>query len=364
MTEMLEQMGSAKGAGPPAAPPAGTPVPAWIYKALARGLAADPSDRYPSVDALIVALRDDPDARRRVSWRRAGIGVATAALLAVAVAGWAKSGAFHDPCEHPERQLAGAWDEGVRGRVRAAFLGGGRSYAEGTATRVGTILDRYAGSWARMRGEVCVAARGDAHRREILGLRDACLERRRDQLQALTTLFAEKPDPQVLDRAVSAAAGLYPVAYCADTEALTARVRPPEDPALRARVAELQPRVDRLEALYRAGKYKDGIALGEELLPAAEALHYAPLHAQVQFRLGQLREGTGDYARATAALAARGRGARPRRAGTTRWSPTRGRCCSSWWASGSSTSTRRRSSRGWGPRWWRARRTRWRAPTG
>ena len=52
----------AKKAGAPASPPAGSPVPAWVYRALARGLAPAPEDRYPSMDALIAALGDDPDA--------------------------------------------------------------------------------------------------------------------------------------------------------------------------------------------------------------------------------------------------------------------------------------------------------------
>jgi len=226
-------------------------------------------------------LSDDPDARLRGRWRGAGVGVAAAALLAIAAGGWARSGAFHDPCAHPEQQLEGVWDAGVAGQVRAAFLGTGRSHAQGTVTRVVALLDRYGADWAEMRGQVCVASRGGEPRREVLGLRDACLDRRRGQLQALTALLAEKPDVEVLDRAVAAAAGLAPIAYCADTEALAARVRPPEDPALRARVAELQPRADRLETLHAAGKYREGLAFGELLLADTATTPYAPLRARV-----------------------------------------------------------------------------------
>src|SRR5262249_37597378 len=150
------------------------------------------------------------------------------ALMAAATLGWIRGGVVHDPCEHPEQQLAGVWDESVEGRVKTAFLGTVRPYAAGTVTRVAALLDRYRADWATMRGEVCQASRGDKQRREIFELRDACLDRRRGQLLALTTLFTEKSDPQVLDKAVQAVAGLSPIAYCADTEALTARVRPPE----------------------------------------------------------------------------------------------------------------------------------------
>jgi serine/threonine-protein kinase len=190
------------------------------------------------------------------------------------------------------------WDEGVEGAVRAAFLGTGRPYAEAITTRTLALLDRYASAYASMRTEVCEAGRAGKQSAAVVGLREACLERRRARLQALTTLFAEKPDPQVLDHAVEAAQGLYPVDYCADTESLTARVSPPEDPTLRAKVAMLQPRVDRLDVLQNAGKFKEGLALGEALTAEAAEIPYAPLRAQFQLYMGTLRDEIGDYAAA------------------------------------------------------------------
>ncbi len=163
-----------------------------------------------------------------------------------------------------------------------------------------------------MRGEVCAAARTQKESQAIVALREACLERRRSQLQALTSLLAERPDPDVLDRGVEAAQNLTPVAGCADIEALTSRVRPPEDPALRARVEELQPRIDRLEALYTTGQYKTGIAEGRDVLAQAAAVPYPLLSAQAKRWLGQMHESDGEYDAAkqlleeAAALAAEG----------------------------------------------------------
>src|SRR5208283_932064 len=126
-------------------------------------------------------LREDPDARRRARRRSAGIGAALAALIAVSTVAGARSGALRDPCAHPERRLAGVWDEGVAERVRAAFAGTGRPHAADTATRVAGLLDRYGGDWSAMSGEVCAASRSGARRGELLGLREQCLERRRGQ---------------------------------------------------------------------------------------------------------------------------------------------------------------------------------------
>jgi serine/threonine-protein kinase len=309
---MMAELHAQKLAGVPAAPPPGADVPAWVHRTVARGLAPRPEDRYPSLEALIAALGRDPEAARRA--RRRGVAgvVGAAALGALALAGWAQRGAREDGCAHVDRELAGVWDAAVAGRVRAAFVASGRGSAEVTATRVAALLDASTAAWTQMRREVCEAARAQPHP-PLVELREACLSRRRAQIGALTTLLAEKPDPEIVDKAVQAAGGLPPVSVCADAEALTARVRPPEDPAVRARVAELWPRVDRLEALYTAGKFSDGAALGEPLLAEIGPLPYAPLRAQAQYAQSRLRDGLGDYEaaktllRAAAASASEGR---------------------------------------------------------
>jgi serine/threonine-protein kinase len=298
---LLDELLAQKRRGAPNAPPSGAGLPAWVHRAIARGLAAAPEDRYPSMTALIAALSDDPEARRRKHWAAAG-GLVVFGILSTLAGLRLASGAARDPCAHRERQLAGVWDGDVEQRMRAAFLATGRPHAEGTATRVAALLDRYSQEWTAMRGEVCQASRGAGQLRETLALRDACLDRRRDQLRALAAVFAARPDPEVLDRAVQGAAGLAPIGYCADTEALRARVRPPEDAALRARVEELTPRADRLEALFMAGKFRDGLALGEPLLAETASVPYAPLRAHVQHWVGRLRSAVGDYDAANALL--------------------------------------------------------------
>ncbi len=285
--------------GPPRAPPPGSPVPPSIYRAIARGLAPDPAARFPSMDALVEALREDPPPRR-TGLRTAAIG--GVALVAVVAA--LRGATLEDPCAHPERQLAGAWDDDVRGRVRAALLGTGLSYADDTAGRVAHILDGYTASWASMRREVCEDGRSGKQRREIVAMRDACLDRRLGQIRALTATLAEKADGAVVNKSVQAAAGLPTLGACADVEALTARVRPPEDPETRARVTAIEPRVDHLEALHWAGKFQEGLRDGEGLLTEVEKVDYAPLRARVELFVGKLRKGAGDYEGAKALLRA------------------------------------------------------------
>jgi serine/threonine-protein kinase len=271
-------------------------VPARLRRVLLRGLAADPARRHDGMKALLAELASATStARRRLA---AGIG---AALLIAGAAVSAGSGALRDPCAQPERELAGAWDVQVKERIHRAFAATGRAYAGDTEQRTAATLDHYAGAWSSMRGEVCATARRQPQRRET-ELRDACLDRRLGQLRAATTLLGERPDPDVLDRAISLVTGLPPVADCADVEALRARVRPPEAPALRAQVARVQPRIDRLEALYTGGKYSEAVTLGDALVAETTAVPYPELAAQVHWWLGQTREALADLERAKAAL--------------------------------------------------------------
>jgi eukaryotic-like serine/threonine-protein kinase len=288
--------------GPAAVPPLGSPVPTWIHRALVRGLAPRPEDRYASMVALVAALREDPAAPGRARRRKAGLVAGAAVVLGLAgFASYARH-APPNPCLHAEQQLAGVWDPDVAARLRSTFAQTGRSYAESTTTSVKARLDAYAGDWARMRGEVCEASQKVASSREILALRDACLDRRRRQLAVLVGVLSERPDPESLDRAVAAATGLPPVASCADTESLIARVRLPEDPRVRSQVVDLESRVDKLEALHATGRYKEGLEFGAPLIEEARAVGYAPLLGRGRYWLGRLRALTGDDEGAKAML--------------------------------------------------------------
>ena len=76
----------------------------------------------------------------------------------------------------------------------------------------------------------------------------------------------------------------------------------PEQPEVRAKVEALQEQVDRLEALFDGGKYKEGLAQAETLLPQVEPVGYAPLFARTLFVTARLNEGAGDFTTAEARI--------------------------------------------------------------
>jgi tetratricopeptide (TPR) repeat protein len=275
-------------------PPETSPVPAWVAQVLLKGLRADPALRHSSIQELINALEDDPDQKRRARLRVAGLVVGIGALVALAFT-WGTREREQD-CQQMDRRLTGVWDAPLRQQLRQALLATGLSYAEGTAERVQAALDGYAGEWSRLRTEVCEASRvKDEGQRDLAALQVSCLERRRAQLGSLVKLLSGDSTPEMLSQAVQAVQLLPPLEECANAQALTTAVPLPREPSARARAEALQASVDRLESMWMAGKYQEGLVLGEELLPQVEALDHAPLRAQALYHLGRLQGAVGHF---------------------------------------------------------------------
>ncbi|MDB4968337.1 MAG: Serine/threonine kinase [Myxococcales bacterium] len=275
------------------APPPGAQVPAWLRRIVVRGLRANPGERWPSMNALLTAL----EARPFRSLRRAAI----PALMVVAVAG--VGFAWHSvrearalECHGAEAKLAGVWDEPTRARVERAFSATGVPYATASFAATRRLLDDYASGWARMHGDACTATRVRREQsEELLDLRMLCLDDHEKELGALAQLFTTA-DAETVEKAPAAAAALTPLAECADTRGLTARERPPRDPALAAKVRELSARSAEVRALDNTGKYDRALAAGQAALATARTVGHAASHADLAHVTGVLllREGKLD----------------------------------------------------------------------
>ncbi len=273
--------------------PQSSKVPLWVRKVLLRGLRAQAEDRYPSMHDLIDALGKNPNAARRRF-------LAVAAVMLVPVAltvGVHRSLANHESiCGAGPARLAGVWDLTRAGApeparqaaIHAAFLHTGKSYASEVYATVNRILSGYSQSWANMYREACEAtnARGDQSA-EVLDLRMTCLQERLGGLRALTDVFKDA-NGQVVENAVSAANNLGSLDRCADVPLLRSVVRPPEDPATRARVAKLRHQLAGMKALYDSGRYREGLKASPRLLDEVRALGYQPLIAETLEAIGMM----------------------------------------------------------------------------
>ena len=274
-------------------------VPSFLRKLLLRGLETDPAKRYPSMRALLEALRHDPIRRRRTF----AIGAAVALVALVAAVGMQRIATRGQRmCGGAAEKLAGIWELGGHGErrdaIHRAFLGTGRAFAEETWTRVSKLLDDYSRRWTAMYTDTCQAThvRGDQSA-DVLDLRMTCLEGPRGAIKALTEVLS-RTDAAVLLEAVNAAQALPPLERCADVPALRTVV-PPPDAATRGRVGELGNSFAEVKALIDTGQWPAARRKAGPLVEAARSVGYEPLLAETLEMQGWLDLNTGDAVSAT-----------------------------------------------------------------
>lgn len=127
-------------------------APAWLVAALRRGLARDPRERWPGVDALRVALERGRDGRRR----RIGAMVGVAAVAAIGLALLLRPSAG-DACRSPDDAPSRRWAEqstALEQRFAASGIERSRSAALHTARR----LDQFVAQWDAERLAACGGA--------------------------------------------------------------------------------------------------------------------------------------------------------------------------------------------------------------
>jgi eukaryotic-like serine/threonine-protein kinase len=295
----LDALAAAIAVGAPRPPTRPRRVPGRIRQLVARGLAADPAARHPSMEALLAALSRAPAQRER------RLAVVAAALLVagggLAVVQRERPAAAAALCEGAEEHLRGAWDPAVRGAVDAAFRATGAPYASDQVAAVGRLLDGYAGAWVAMREDACRATRVRGEQSdELLDRRMHCLDERLAELRVLTGLFA-RADLALTERAAAAAAALSPIDACGDAAALMAPVRPPGKGAA-AQVQALRLRLAEARAQTDAGRFAEGRAVASAVAAEADALGYDPLRAEALVVRGELEARLGEAAVAERSL--------------------------------------------------------------
>ncbi len=272
-------------------PPSETDVPSWVFRALRRSLAPQPNDRYPTMEALLAALRADPARRlRKIALWSAGAlavgGTCTAAVLALTP--------DDEICDGARARLDGVWGPQPRAAVDAALRDTATAYAAYTAQRVLEDVDAYADSWASARTIVCEATWVHGEQSEsTLDVRMHCLDQRQGELRALLDVLADA-DGEVVERAVQAVASLTGPETCVTADPATSR-QLPEDPVARSQALAAQARIDDAEALLRAGRYTVAHDAAVEALSLSSGPPvHGPTHARALYVHGLVAQRRGD----------------------------------------------------------------------
>ena len=270
-----------------------------VYRILSRGMNLDPAARYSSMGELLTALEGAAQ-----PWHRSGWLAVIAGAVALAAVTYATFGGAHEmnrACRDARAKLGNVWDDEARSAVKGSFAASDASYASDVWRSVEHALDAYTTSWAAMQEEACEATRVRKEQTEdVLALRTACLDRRRDELGALVGTL-RNADRSVVAHAVDAVGALAPLDRCSDWKALALRVAPPPD-AAREAVGAVRRDLALGKALFDEGKVREGLAPATHADDAAQKLGYRPLRAESSLLLGRLQGGTGDFKTAEGTL--------------------------------------------------------------
>ncbi|MCX4240349.1 serine/threonine-protein kinase [Paraliomyxa miuraensis] len=256
-----------------------------VRRAILRGLQADPSERWPSMAALLGQL--DPPARVP-QW--AWLGLASAVVLAGGLAVVERSGGTGDRCQSGEARLARLWSTERQDALARAFSATGRSYAEDTWRRTHTKIDDYAEEWRATHRTLC-----EDHRPPDEGAdgRMACLDRRLARLEGLIATL-EEADPTLVDRAVSLASSLRSPLACLDPATAAGDEPTPPSPELAAAWERQEQAVVRVDLLLEVGRERRALEQARAVMAEADAADWPPLRAVALRALGTALESTDE----------------------------------------------------------------------
>jgi tetratricopeptide (TPR) repeat protein/tRNA A-37 threonylcarbamoyl transferase component Bud32 len=272
--------------------PADTPVPGWLIAVIDRGLAREPSERWPGMDPLLAALLDDPAKRRR---RRLALGLSAFTIIAAA-SGFGIREVKHDrECEALGSALDERWNTETKQQLGDAFARTDAPDPAQTWARVEPRLDAWTQAWRAARTTACDASRNEPERAQQ---RAACLEHERWELEALLDVFAAADRTTVIE-AVTAVAELPDVERCNDLAWLAS------DASLRAEASDsadagiaLRRDLARVLALERAGRYQESLELAQRSVESARPLGDPVVEAEALAKLGGIRWRMADFANA------------------------------------------------------------------
>jgi tetratricopeptide (TPR) repeat protein len=274
-------------------------VPVAVRDAVLRGLAAEPTSRHPSLDALLARL--EAGARgRRWYWAAAALAMGVAASAAAGF-GLARGDAVQ-VCTGFEARLEGTWDAARRARLEQRFQQSVPPVPGDVFESTVRTLDAYAQALVAQERQSCEDTRvRQAQSERLMDLRAACLDGRREAVHVLMELL-EGGEREALTRAPEAVRQLPSLAACADRDAL-ARVDPlPEAPEARRQLMALRRELDGLRAQGAAGFHARVLPRLEEVVAALRKSGHRPTLARALLLQGELRGTAGGFAAAREVL--------------------------------------------------------------
>lgn len=245
----------------------GEQIPTKLQPILARALADDSDERYPSMTPL---LDDLARVRRgnRARWIGAG---ATVALLGAVGMAWAfgRAQSADDPCPRPTDRIAKVWSPARRDALQAHLLMIDPMLGAQRFTVANAVFDRGADRWMNQHVDACESSHAGRQSGALLDRRMSCLDRALLEIDDTVAVLEKAVDRFTLDNAMKATTSLPALDDCADVKALTELLPRPTNPVQRAEADALTRELVDIDVARRTGGTKTTHA--EERAAAAVA---------------------------------------------------------------------------------------------
>ncbi|HWB80864.1 MAG TPA: serine/threonine-protein kinase [Nannocystaceae bacterium] len=242
-------------------------APSWLRRAVARGLATAPEDRFTDMRALLHAL--DPRRRRPSSTLVAGVG-AVGVTLALSFAVVRDEPVRASYCDHVDRRLDGVWDDASRREIEQAFLATGEPSAADAVQAVTARIDEFADTWVVAQTQACHAEQDGSVAADVVARRMTCLDRQLGRASAIADAL-RTVDREAVLRSAETVEHLGTPDVCADDRGLSrqAEARAGIDAVTRD---EIDATIERAEALAHTARYTEAEAVARESLARAKAV--------------------------------------------------------------------------------------------
>ena len=250
-------------------------VPAWLERAVLRGLGSLPERRWPSMAALVSELSRDRGRGKRIAL----LGIVAAAAGAFA---WSQ-GRQPDPCEGATEEIDAVWNADAGDRIETAFESSEVPGAEHLYKALQVELDAYASNWKTARLEACRDAAEEEP--EVSTRRRRCLDGCLQHFAATVGVLSD-PDEEAIRRSASVGPKLLRIGVCSNETFLSADVEPPPE-EIADRVDELRAERNRIQARIQLGQLANAEHVAEAAVLEARALGYVPLVAELTYTFGE-----------------------------------------------------------------------------
>ena len=276
-------------------PPKGTPVPAWVYAVLLRGLAAERDARPASMAELLAALRADPEKKRRRRLLAAGIVALPFVVAAVAFGVRHQRKALaRAACVAEGARLTAMWTPAALDAVERSLQRAPVPDASYQAGRAMRLFEDFVEGSRREQTSSCEATHVNAT--QTLAAhekRSACLAAGCEQLGAVVELLSAE-NSAVQRKALELAYALPPPKLCDGIDALGAYLPVSADPGVRAKTQEVRRLLVRARVLDVSAQYAEALPLSEQALQLARVAGDVPKEAEALLEIAEGRDGMGD----------------------------------------------------------------------